>query len=250
MDRIRELIRTLALSIISSIVLMLLTWYWELLTPRLAVVIAIPFVAIVTIIYVLKSYSRIGIASWSKSRSTSKNFRNILTRAESSVDFLVAWGGGSIPGAISTGYWEDQLTAMAEKGVSIRILLIKPGSYAEEKRLSDKPKWIPGENEIFIRALLSIKNGRIGSAYRSNLNIKLYSVEAIWAMCFVDNKLASIGFYGKGNGRDLPSIELKRIKDKQTFFDAHKNQYEAIWREASPLHTTDEFESILAQINK
>lgn len=189
-------------------------------------------------------FEEVGIVKWSPQRGTSENFKNILANVEYSVDFLVSWGG-SIPGLSS--YWQRDLTRMLNKGISIRILLIKPGSRAEEKRRSDGAEWVSGDIERTIRELLAVKNERINPLNKINFNIGVYSTEAIWSMCFVDNKFASIGFYGTGTGRDHPSLDLKIIREKETFFDAFKNQFEAIWRERSLIHTNRDLDRIISE---
>jgi len=244
MDSVKERFLGFGISILGSLIFAFLTWYWELLSWQLAVAVAVPFAAIMIAIYIMKSYSHIGIINWSKRRGSSKHFRKILSDARSSVDFLVSWGG-SMPGL--NEYWEKKLADMVNNGINIRILLIKPGSWAEEKRHIDGAQWVRGDIERTIRSLLSIKNERINPAYKSKFNIGLYSSEAVWAMCFIDNKIASIGFYGEGNGRDHPSLELKRINNKQTFFDAYKNQFEATWRDKALMHTVDDLERIIAE---
>ena len=246
-DTSKEQIIGFAINILASVVFALLTIYWKILTWKLAIATLILLFVIITTVFLtnsVRAFKKAGIISWAKQRGKSKSFRNILEEAKSSVDFLVSWGG-SIPG-LST-YWEKDLAEMVNRGINIRILLIKPGSYAEEKRHSDGAQWVRSDIEGTIRKLLSIKNERINSAFRAKFHIGLYSCEAIWAMCFVDNKYASVGFYGEGNGRDHPALELKSVKGLQTFFDAYKNQFEAIWREKKLIHTTDDLERIIAE---
>jgi len=242
-EKVKEEVWGLVVNVSASILFVFLTFYWNLLTWKLAVTVAIPFMVIIITMYITKSYSHVGIINWAKRRGSSKRFRNILGEVKSSVDFLVSWGG-SIPGL--SEYWEKELADMVNNGIKIRILMIKPGSWAEEKRQIDGAQWVRGDIERTIRSLLSIKNERINQAYNSNFNIGVYSEEAIWSMCFIDNRIASIGFYGEGNGRDHPSIEVKRAKEKQTFFDAYKNQYEAIWREKMLIHTNGDLDRIIA----
>jgi hypothetical protein len=241
MDKLNEKFWNVFSSILASLLFMFLSWYWELLTLELAVAVGVPAIIIVVTIYITKSFSHIGITNWSKQRGSSKHFRNILSNAETKVDFLVSWGG-SIPRLIpgKSGYWEKDLADMVNRGIQIRILLIQPGSEAETKRKQRRPEWVKGDIERTIEALLAIKNDRINPDKRVNFEIGLYSGEAIWAMCIVDNKLASIGFYGYGNGRDLPSLELRRIRNKQTFFDAFVNQYEAIWSGSQKVDSEDD----------
>ena len=87
----------IVIEIVSSLVLSLLTWYWGLLPWFITIPIVLVLLSSVFLIVFSKSFRRIGLISSSKKRGDSSSFKEALGNAESTVDFLVSWGG-SLPG--------------------------------------------------------------------------------------------------------------------------------------------------------
>lgn len=149
--------------------------------------------------------------------------------------------GGSIPSL--NPYIERIFINLVKRDCKFRFLLLKPGSYGESMRRKTRGSWPLGQPETDIRWLLNIKESLENLS--GNFRIGLYSSEPVWAMVIIDNKEAIIGFYSKGVGRDNPGIVVKRIKNKPSFLEAFKIQYEKIWSNSQEIFEVLELDEIL-----
>ena len=234
----------IVIEIVSSLVLSLLTWYWGLLPWFIIIPIVLVLLISVFLIVFSKSFRRIGLISSSKKRGDSSSFKEALGNAESTVDFLVSWGG-SLPGLSS--YWQREVSEMVNRGIKFRFLLLRPNSYGAVERRSRSAKWTQSDHLAVLNQLMLIKKERIESGHWDDFRVALYDSEACWSMAFVDGKAASIGFYGRGVGRDHPSLELVKSKNI-ALFDFYKKTFEDIWAKASEkssIHTIDDLENML-----
>ena len=94
-----------------------------------------------------------------------------------------------------------------------RFLLLRPNSYGAVERRSRSAKWTQSDHLAVLNQLMLIKKERIESGHWDDFRVALYDSEACWSMAFVDGKTASVGFYGRGVGRDHPSLELIKSKN-------------------------------------
>jgi len=223
------------LSVISSVVgtLILRHWLWAAL---FSVVCLSAFGGV----YFALSFRAVGFKSWSRERGTSRSFRACLDDAASQVDFLATWGG-SIPSL--SPHIEKTFQQMVAHGRRFRFLLLAPGSPGQRRREETRKGWPPGEPETTIRWLLNIKKslGRDSEKFR----VALYQEEPVWAMVLVDNRLAVVGYYGDGPGRENPGVVVESSSRRTTFFDAFSMQYNRLWGSAVEVESPDAFEEIL-----
>lgn len=235
----------IAITVASSFTISLLTWYWGLLPWFITIPIFLVLLGSVSLIIYNKSFRRIGLRASSKKRGDSGNFKEVLGNAESTVDFLVSWGG-SLPGLSS--YWQREVSEMVNRGIKFRFLLLRPNSYGSVERRSRSAKWTQSDHLAVLNQLMLIKKERIESGHWDDFRVALYDGEACWSMAFVDGKTASIGFYGRGVGRDHPSLELVKSKNVG-LFDFYRKTFEDIWSRASEknsIHTVDDLENMLS----
>lgn len=244
----KKIIIGIVINIISSVVMMALSWYWDFLPWYIAVAIVVAIIIIDLAIVFCKSFRRIGLLSSYKKRGDSSSFKQALSTAESTVDFLVSWGG-SLPGLSS--YWQREVSEMVNKGIKFRFLILKPNSFGSVERQSRGSSWTTDDHISVLNALLRIKKDRIESGHWDDFKVALYDTEASWSMAFVDEKRASIGFYGRGVGRDHPSLEIIKTKSLG-LFDFYRKTYEDMWSIAAEkysVHTIEDLNRLLGEDN-
>ncbi len=236
------------IQLITSLVLSILSWYWNFISWYIALVIFITIIVTNLLVVYTKSFRRIGLLSSYKKRGESIKFKEALSNAECTVDFLVSWGG-SLPGMSS--YWQREVSEMVNRGIKFRFLILKPNSYGELERRSRRSMWTTDDHLSVLNALIGIKKDRIETGHWDDFRVSLYDSEACWSMAFVDAKQASIGFYGRGVGRDHPSLELIRTKE-QGLFDFYLKTYEDLWNIASAkyaIHTAYDLVQLIEDDN-
>ncbi len=233
----REIIIPLILNLMVGIGIWAFTQNW-----RFSLLIVLAVGGITLAVYWVLSFRNVGLMRWYPKRGSAKSFRECLSDCTASVDFLATWGG-SIPSL--SPKLEERFRELVDNGCKLRFLILRPGSESETRRIDTRQAWPTGQPETDIRWLLNIKESF--GTLAGNFRIALYDATPVWAIVLIDNERAVVGFYGKGLGRDNPGILVQRLKDKPSFFEAFRMEYERMWNSAFEVHSIVQFEAKLSE---
>jgi len=197
------------------------------------------------LMWIIYRYRAVGIYDANVRRGRSSTFRKCLDEAKESIDFLATWGG-SIPSL--SEYTENRFKELVRQNVTFRFLLLEPGSIGEERRKKTRGGWESGQPEADLRWFLNIKKSLDEKGHL--FKVAVYGFEPVWSMVIVDGSFASVGYYGKGIGRDNPALTVQRKGENPSFLDAFIMQYERIWDGARELETIKDLDTLMENIQR